>query len=355
MSRRPGMVSQSPIDVVSFAEATARPGNDPRQWVSNGIVTAGEDGQVVQFRTDLGQVMVSVTLHPSLTPVYCRVGSHVAGAGEADYHPFVEGDEVVVVLPEGREDSNPTIICRLNSSLDPFPMDSVAGQDPTTNSFAFTRRRAPYVQEYAGPVLIRSALSTAFLSIDETGQVVLKDSQNAALQIGADLIGFQGPSTPDRPPEFLLQLDLTHRHFSVQVGDAIMCLSASDATPEQSTITLPGPFTIGTGGNPPLEHATSTEAVANVLEKLFVELGAIIGASGAAPLTGASFAALIAAWLIAPSFPACWAAAAVAPLGSVSPTLPGILAGLFAAPLPKPQTGGFQTNPGIGSAGLLIG
>lgn len=353
MRRRAWALPQAPLDLQSIFAGGAAPGNDTRQWVSVGLVTA-DQGDVVQFRTDLGQPMVSVTLQPSLTPVYCRVGGAIAGKGEGEWHPYVEGDEVLVVLPEGYEDAGAVIIARLSNSLDTFPMDSVAGQDPTTNAFAFRRRRTPFVEEVAGPIVMRSALSGALFSIDEAGHVTIKDSENSALQIGADLIGFAGPSSPDKSPEFLLQLDLTHRHFNLQIGDAVMCLSASDATPEQNTITVPGPMTIGTLGNAPLEHVATTESVANVLEKVFVTFAALVSPV-VVPLTGAALATLIGTWMSTGPFAAAWIAAASAPLGAAAPTLPAVLAGLFAAPIQKPNTGGFQTSPGIGSAGLLVG
>lgn len=349
------LVVRSPIDWSTLAEATRGPDAD-KQWCSIGIVTADDAGQIVQFREDLGQPLVSVTLVPTNVPTYCRVGSAVAGNGEGEWHPFVLGDEVVVLIPQGHEGAGCVIVSRLNNKLDAFPMDSVAGQDPTTNTFAFSRRRTPYVQEYAGPVILRSALSSALISIDAVGAITLKDSENAALQISADLIGFVGPSdsTKGTSPEFLLQLDLTHRHFAVQVGDAVMTLSASDASPEINTISVPGAFVLGTIGNPAIEHVATTESTANVLEKLFIELAAIISADPA-PLTGTSLASLLVAWMAAPTFPACWATAASTPIGSVSASLPGVLAGLFAAPSQKPQGIPYQQFPGIGAPGFLVG
>jgi hypothetical protein len=39
----------------------------------------------------------------------------------------------------------------------------------------------------------------------------------------------------------------------------------------------------------------------------------------------------------------------------IAPTLPAVIAGLFAAALPKPQSVTSQLSPGIGCAGLFIG
>lgn len=342
------------MDWSSFSAAGAAPGNDTRQWISMGIVTADDAGQIVQFREDLGQPLVRVLLQPSMTPVYARVGMQVAGNGEGEWHPFIQGDEVLVALPEGYEDANVVILARLSNFLDKFPMDSIAGQDPTTNTFGFSRRRTPFVHEYAGPVILRSALSSALITIDTVGSVTIKDSENSAMQISADVIGFVGPSSPESPPEFLLQLDLTHRHFSVQVGDAFLTLSASDASPEVNTITVPGPFSVGTAGNPALEHVATTESVANVLEKVFAIFAAFT-TTQAGPLTGASYGAAMATWIATPAFAAAWATAATSPLGAVSTTLPQVISGLFAAAPPKPSTGASQLFPGVGCPAFFVG
>lgn len=341
------------FDLQSLGAALAHPGMDPRTWASIGTVSTSED-EPVEFDVEHGQPYVQVTLQPSGSPVLCRVGGQVAGNGEAEWHPFVKGDEVLVVLPEGFEDSGGVIVSRLNNALDAFPTDSVAGQDPTTNTFAFRRRRAPVVEEFAGPITWRSALTGALIAIDDKGHVTIKDSENSALQMGADVIGFQGPSTTESPPNFLLQLDLTGEHFLVQVRDAILSLSSSRANPEQNTLSVPGALTIGTIGNPPLEHAASAEAVANVIEKVFAALITVINAIGPTPLTGTSLGGALATWLASPAFSAAWTTAASASLGSISASLPTVIAAAFAASLPKPQ-GVTQLQPSIGSPGLLIG
>ncbi len=316
-----------------------------------GTVSA-QDGKSVIFREDLGQPLVYVTLHPSEVPVMCRVGAAVAGNGEGEWHPFVEGDEVVVVIPEGYEDSGCVVICRLNNALDRFPMDSVAGQDPTTNTFAFRRSRTPYVSEYAGPVVLRSALSSALITIDETGNITLKDSQNAALQISADVIGFAGPSDPSTAPDYLLQLDLTHGHLNVQVGDAVLTLSRSGASPEVNTITVPGAMTLGSVGNAPVEHVTTAEQVANLLEKYTAILATTIAA---VPVFGSAIGGAITAWLATPAFAAVWTTAAVAPSGAICTTLPLVVQAAITSQPPKQAGIPYQATPGVGCVGLLAG
>lgn len=339
-----------PLDQRTAAEAFSFPGVDPRQWVSMGTVSTDVDDPVI-FDEDLGQPLVAVTLQPSMVPVMARVAGQIAGNGEGEWHPFVPGDEVVVLLPEGREDSGAIIVGRCNNAIDKFPMESVAGQDPTMNAFAFRRRRTPFVEEYNGPIVLRSAKSGALLSIDNAGVITLKDAENSVLQMSPDVIGFQGPSSESSPPEFLLQLDLVGEHFLVQVKDAILSLSSSSASPEQSTVTVPGPMTLGTGGNAPIEHAVSTEAVANILFQAFTTLAATFTALAAAPQTGASIGAAITGWLAA-GLPASFTAAAATP---INPALLGAIISAFAAPVQKQGAPGGQPAPGIGCSSLFIG
>lgn len=318
-----------------------------------GVVDADEGEDLVVFDTDLGQPLVKVTLHPSFVPVFARVSGTIAGNGEAEYFPFVKGDEVIVALPEGNERAGAVIIGRLNNAIDKFPMESVAGQDPTTNSFAFERRRTPKVQEFAGPWMVRAGIignQGSLFSIDQNGVVTVKDRENSTMQISPDVIGFQGPSTPESPPKFVLQLDLTGKHFLVQVEDAILSLSASTASPEQNMIGVPGPLAIAAGGNPPLEHALSTEAFFNLLNQLFLQLNVLLSPVGT-PLTGTALAAIIVTWLNT-NFVAAIQAAGATPL---LPQISSALVAAFAAATPKPQTPSGQLRPGLGAPGLYIG
>lgn len=346
------------FDQVTAAEAFARPGIDPRQWVSMGVVVGGEDDEPVLFDEDEGQVFVQVQLEPSKLPALCRIAGSVAGAGEGEYHPFVEGDEVVVLLPGGREDNGAIIIGRLNNKLDAFPMESVGGQDPTTNTFAFRRRRTPFVEEFAGPVLLRSALTETFLSIDEGGVFTVRATDGVSLQMSPDAFQFQGPQSAEEPPEFIVQMDMDGEHFLVQVKDAILSIGSSTANPDQNTLSVPTAMTVGTSGNATEEHVITTEAFVNLFGQIMNLLGTALTATGATPLTGAS----LGAFLIDPVFTTTYIVPAL-PIAAGTPTggysLPSFLTALAAAFQAQPQkqsTGtGTAASPGIGCSGLLVG
>lgn len=329
--------------MAAFAASLAQPGIDPRQWVSVGHVDSDEP---YAFDPDLGP-LISVTLQPSGEPAQCRVSMQVAGDGEGDYHPFVEGDAVLVAMLGGSI-RDCVIIGRLCSKRAPFPSSSIAGQDPTKNVIGFTRRRTPYVQENAGPLMLREALSGAFLNIDEKGVVTIRDGQKAALQLTPDTFGYQSGDA-----KTLLQLDVTGGRFTLQVQDALLTLSSSSASPEVSAIAVPGQLSITTGSNPAAEHAVSTEAVYGIIAGVFAQL-AVQLALVPTPITGTALAALFA--------PPAFSTATLAPGVSFAqvPLLPPLAAAIqaaFATAGQKPPgvPGQGQLQPGIGCASLLVG
>jgi hypothetical protein len=298
------------------------------------LVVGGEDEEPVIFDEEEGQPFVQVVLEPSKVPALCRVSSTCAGNGEGEWNPFLAGDEVVVLIPEGREDSGCVIVGRLNNQLDKFPMESVAGQDPTTNAFAMRRRRTPFVEEVAGPILFRSALNEGFISLDEGGVFTVRGTDGVSMQMGPDAFQFQGPQSPVESPEYILQMDMQGEHFLVQIKDAILSLGSSTSDPEQNTLTVPGPLTIGTLANPTAEHVVTTEALGNILVQL--------GLAATSPWTSAQVAAAILAATTTP----------------VTPDVAAEIAASFAAatqkPLVDPATN-VQLQPGIGCPGLVVG
>lgn len=337
-----------PFDAATAEQALAGPG---LSWNSYGTVGFG-DGEPVTFDKDRGQVFVKVTLHPSLRQVYARISSSIAGNGEGEYFPFIESDEVLVQFVGGSE-RDAVITHRLNNQIDQFPMDSVAGQDPTKNNFAFRRRRTPVIEEFAGPVTWRSALTGAFIQVGVDGSITLKDAENAALQLSPDAFSVMGPSSETKSPEFMLQIDFTGRHGVLQIGDAILALSASDASPEQNTLTVPGALTVGTLGNPPLEHVLTTEAFFSLLFAVGTALSTIVipVPTPTVQAVGAAILTLLTP-VNAPQLVSALAAAQVVPL---LPDVGAAIQAAFAAATQKPNTPTGQLLPGIGSPGLLVG
>lgn len=342
-----------PLDMRSMAEGLSYPGVDPRTWGSYGTVDAEDP---VVFDEQYGP-LVNVTLQPSKTQVRCRVGMHVAGNGEAEYFPFVAGDEVYVLLPEGSERGDCVIVCRLNNEIDKFPAESIAGQDPTTNTFGFRRMRTAYVQEVAGPVVLRQATTEALLSFDTKGSVTLKDGNKAALQMSADAFGYQSGDA-----KYLLQLDLSGSRFTLQVDDAILTLAGSAASPQKNALSVPGALSLVTLGNPAAEHVVTTEAVFSILDQwqtAFLALWSTAWAAINTPAVGAPLGPVLTTALAA-VFGAPAALAATATTAAVAPLNPAIGAAVFgafaSAAAKQPGTPGLgQGTPGIGCPGLLAG
>ncbi len=324
-----------PPDWASHADAF----KDNKQWVSMGLVVDDPEVPPVEFNREDGQVYVNVSLEPSKVPVRARVAGQVAGAGEAEYFPFMPNDEVVVLIPQGDEGAGCVIIGRLNQALDPFPMDSVAGQDPTTNTFAFRRRRTPVVEEFAGPVLFRNALSGALFSLDDKGGVTLKDGENSALQISADAMSLVGPSDPQHPPTMLLQMNFTEERGMFQVGDAQLLLNSSKSG-DPSFLTLPDALFVSFGNNQPAEHVATVEMV---LAMLYAFGNALL------PIAGGPAALIVLAAAISSGAGAPLHPLAAAALASGFP---------LAAQTPKPPANpltGLQMAPGLGAVNFHTG
>lgn len=342
-------------DMRTVGEGLSYPGIDPREWVSYGTVS---DEDPVTFDPDFGP-LVSVVLQPSKRVVICRVVQKYAGDGEGEYYPWVAGDEVLVVMPGGESRGGPVILGRLSNSIDAWPIDNVGGQNPQSNAFGFERTKAPFIKEVAGPYMLRSALSGAFLSIDSKGTLTLRDGDGAALQMSSSMFGYQGPSAsgPGTAPAMLFQLDLTGHRMTMQVDDALFTLSGSKASPKVNAIATTGALSISVAGQPPAEHVTTTEAVANIISQVFNTFGTAIALASPGPLSGAALGAAMQDPAFASVLAGAITLAAVSTLPTFAGAVPAAIASAFASATQKPAgvPGQGQLKPGIGCVGLKSG
>lgn len=115
----------SGIDVNRLAAAVARPGIDPRVWVSYAVLTSDP---VVELREGQQDVLVDLLLLPSGQPETARVGAMYAGNGFGLYAPLHKDDEVLVVAPSGDPDEGLVVMQRLWSPADPPP--SAVSENP---------------------------------------------------------------------------------------------------------------------------------------------------------------------------------------------------------------------------------
>lgn len=309
---------------------------DTRQWISIGSVCPEQDGtHSVEFDDDLGPI-VDVKLHPSAAHVRCRVGSWCSGNGEGSYFPFVEGDEVLVSIPQGDERSGPVVVCRLNNQLDRFPK-TIGGQDVTQNTVAFQRTRCPFVLESADAIMLTSAVTHSFFLLEKAGNVTCADGFKSFLHLGADYVGL---SCADEGGNVagLLQFDRQDKLFTIELTDSgkLMILANGNATWTQA-----GTISLASSGMVPCEHAVSIETVLCLLSEVLRALAAFSapGALSGLGIPGTAEATLIGAMTLAQ--------AGFNPAFGLREVLMTKLATKV-----QNQTG---LTPGLGCPGILIG
>lgn len=314
------------FDQQTYAKAM---GGHEKQWASYGTVDDDGSGNAkVVLTDDAGNPspygpLVICTLQPSGVSLPCRVSSMVAGDGEADYYPFVAGDEVLVVLPEGNERAGAVIIGRLNQELDKWPT-VVAGQDSTKNSFGFRRMRAPYVIETSEAYLIRSAKTGSQIGIDGVGQVILNDGDKGKFVIGAEGIGFS-----DGDDSTLMQIYPADKQAMIVADTTSMNFAAGE-----TKFISQGTISFATSGAIPNQTAVTAEQVVAFVMNVLAQL-ATTGSFTAGPL--------------GPTY-------AVAPPTSCQSAIAGIMAPVLAAmgspaPLGPAPGGSFLEFQGLGVFG----
>src|SRR3974390_1858677 len=307
-----------------MAAALDHPGADPRQWISYATVDPSTPGAPnLTFTTEYGP-LVNVTLHPSGIPAVCRVAHEIAGNGEGEWYPFVDGDEVLVAIPEGDEKAGCVVIGRLNQEIDAWPQ-KVAGAHGTQNRFGFRRRRAPYVIETAASYLIRSAVTKASIGISADGSVQIVNGDKAFMAIRPDFVGLQSGDAST-----LIQIDVAAKQAVLEANGTKLTLDGSS-----SSLYTTGTLQLGTAGQQASEHAKSVESVVVLLQAFFTALGAaspgaLTGAGLAAAFTGVMNTALPAAALL--------------------PITPYTVALTIALQAPKIA----GVKPGVAAPGLLI-
>lgn len=263
------------IDSALMGEATSRPGNDTRQWISLGTVVEETSGtKSVEFKDETGTPlpsgpMVRVTLQPSNIRVLAMVGQQVVGNGEGEWVPFIQGDQVLVALPSGDENFAPTIICRVASRYDPFPT-AVAGQDPTKNTFAFKRRRTPYIEETASSWMVRSAITGAQVAIDQQGALFLSTGDKHHFILNADVMSWGNAENTVE-----IQLQVSDKNIIMSANTSRVELMSSG----QSLISSAGPLAITGGGASAKHHEVSLEQVINLFVNFLYLLTGPAGSS----------------------------------------------------------------------------
>lgn len=322
------------FDHSSFSQAFGGPA---QQWISYGTVDQDtKEAKAIQFVDDDGNPspygpLVSVTLQPSGVSIPCRVATFVAGNGEAEWFPFIAGDEVMVAIPEGDERGGAAIIGRFNQEIDLWPI-VVAGQDSTKNTFGFRRMRTPFVIETAASYLIRSAKTGSQIGINTDGNIIVNDGDQGTLLIGAEALGL----TSGDGKAFVQVFPPTSEVY-LGADTATFLVSA-----DESKFISQGAISFSTGGGAANGHAVTAEQVVAMI----INLVAVLRPSFTTPpVVSVTVAAAVAA--LAAASPA----SETSPGGNFSafPTIfgaAGAIASAFANPTAPIDPTGFV--PGFG-------
>lgn len=299
---------------------------------------SGDESSVITYE-DAGP-QVTVELQPSRTRASARVLMQVAGEGEGEWYPYVEGDEVLVAIPGGDPRGGVVILGRLSNARDYFPF-RVMGQNARKNRTGFRRQRAPFLWEVAEGWVLRQSVSGAFISMEKAGRILLGGSTGAFVAVRDDFVGMQGAD-----PELIAQVNDQKSKVRLQAHGALLELMAQPGVPAGEMIRMLAPqVAIMAAGLPPTHHATSAEAVVNILASFLTVWGAVL-APLVGPLTGGALAATISPAALPGLMNAALAAAAG---GTIAPYAGGIAAALLAT---TPDASG--AKPGIGNPAIVF-
>ena len=330
------MTAFGDLDLNVLAAAIARPGMDPRVWVSYGLVAPdNEDHKSVEFDAGWGPT-VWVVLQPHDQLVACRVAASVAGNGEAEWVPFTSGDEVLVLIPEGDTRSVSVIVGRLNNEQDKFP-DYVAGQKTDTNLFSFRRQLGSYLIEGDAALIMRSAVTGAMIGIDELGNLTLRNGDGTVFQLGA-----HGCAMQNADGDLQMAIDTDQKSVNLMAGASGFKLANSGP----SSLMTAGALELSACGVNAVEHLVTLEQLLNILA-FVLTLPTASDAPGTFVPTGftAHAAALTA-------ISGCLALAATTPL---NPAALGAITAALQVQFKPPATVAGQLMPGIACSGLLGG
>jgi hypothetical protein len=264
-------IPSADLNIQEFAQGLAHPGMDPRVWISYGTVDLDTDDQkAVEFDEDGAGPSVSVTLHPSEVSLRCRVLGAIAGNGEADYSPIIEGEEVLVAVPSGDFKAIPVIIGRLNNTLDKFP-EYVVGKETKLNNIGFRRQATPFVIEVGGDSgswMVRCEKTGALIGIDNTGNLLIRDGEGAVMSFGPSGWAVQGPDNGSVSGSTMqISLDTTNKQISLFFKGGAVSISETDVK-----INAPGRLLVSTSGVPiAAQHVVTLEQLYVILKEVLTK------------------------------------------------------------------------------------
>jgi hypothetical protein len=201
------------LDTQRLGQALARPGMDPRVWVT--LAYANGESAV-----DAPEgVFVDVTLSPSGQVVCARVGTGYAGNSFGAYGKIHKDDELVVVIPNGDPAEGAVVVARLWSQADPPPSDAIVEVDEVVLDIEADK---PYRLRTSG---------SGKIEVDAESKITLKSDDTIILDCDKVRLGKEAAveqlvmGSTYRSEETILDTDLALR-FS-QIAAAFTAIQAA--------------------------------------------------------------------------------------------------------------------------------
>lgn len=164
------------VDTQRFGQALARPGMDPRVWIS---LAYANDESVVDPPEG---VFVDVTLAPSGQVVTARVSAPYAGAHFGRYAKIHKDDELLVGLPNGDPAEGTIVLARLWSKADQPPDDASQNGDEVVDAI-----------EPDKPYRLRTS-GSGKIEVDAEAKVTVKSGDTIILECDKVRLGEEGAS-----------------------------------------------------------------------------------------------------------------------------------------------------------------
>ena len=209
---------RSSIDVGKLSAAVARPGIDPRRWITFARVLD------IGFDPDHG-LFADVEAMPSRDQLTCLIGSGYAGDDYGEFNAPAIGSVVVVAIPDGDESAGPVIICQLWNGANAKPPQELASSSPVPAEATGDPTRR--VQDGRTMRIIAKAGANIRLEVEGSGKVQVAATGDATIEVtGEKAIIVNSPD---------VRLGTTAGSQVARIGDLVVC-----STPAM----MAGPFPV---------------------------------------------------------------------------------------------------------------
>jgi Type VI secretion system/phage-baseplate injector OB domain len=244
----------SSLEVWRLAEAIARPGIDPRIWISLAVVDK-------VFMDPAHGPYAEVTLLPTEQRDTARVGAIYAGPGFGLWAPVHLDDEVLVEAPSGDPAEGLVITKRLWSASDPPPDEAV--QNPLDLVLVVEPQRSFRLALSGGGGVALTVEGGGNVSVSvQGGDVKVTTDQDAEVSAGGDVRLSASGTVSEAGAQIRHGAAADHPHVLGDVlADALTQLTSG-------VLTSPvGPVTLDPANGPPWVLQFLTALATNILSQ----------------------------------------------------------------------------------------